>query len=65
MALVNLIPYAQAMDLTRYLKFERQYVPWHAVLTELNYIDSMLYNFPEFANWKVKIMFVSVLGLKA
>jgi len=52
LALANLIPYAQAMDLTLYLKNEREYVPWNAVLDELNYIDSMLYNLPEFTNWK-------------
>lgn len=53
LALVELIPYATALDLTLYLKYERDYVPWHAVLTELNYIDTMLYNFVEFPNWKV------------
>ena len=53
LALANLIPYAQAMDLTLYLRNEREYVPWNAVLDELNYIDTMLYNLPEFTNWKV------------
>ena len=53
LALTELISYAQALDLTLYLKYEREYVPWHAVLSELNYIDIMLYNFPEFPNWKV------------
>ena len=53
LALTELISYAQALDLTLYLKYERDYVPWHAVLTELNYIDIMLYNFVEFPNWKV------------
>ena len=53
LALANLVPYAQAMDLTLYLKNEREYVPWYAVLNELNYIDSMLYNLPEYTNWKV------------
>jgi hypothetical protein len=53
LALTELISYAQALDLTLYLKYEREYVPWHAVLSELNYIDNMLYNFPDFSNWKV------------
>lgn len=53
LALIELISYSQAFDLTLYLKNEQQYVPWNAVLDELSYIDSMLYNFPEFANWKV------------
>lgn len=53
LALANLVPYTQAMDLTLYLRNEREYVPWNAVLDELNYIDTMLYNLPEFTNWKV------------
>ena len=53
LALANLVSYAQAMDLTLYLKNEREYVPWHAVLDELSYIDTMLYNLPEYTNWKV------------
>ncbi|KAI9551545.1 hypothetical protein GHT06_021878 [Daphnia sinensis] len=52
LALTELIPYSEALDLTLYLKNERDYVPWHAVLSELNYIDIMLYNFVEFPNWK-------------
>ncbi|EFX81628.1 hypothetical protein DAPPUDRAFT_317254 [Daphnia pulex] len=52
LALVELIPYATALDLTLYLKYEREYVPWHAALSEFNYIDTMLYNFVEFPNWK-------------
>ena len=53
LALVELVSYSQALDLTLYLKNEQQYVPWTSVLSELNYIDTMLYNFAEFANWKV------------
>lgn len=54
LALNEMIPYLAALDLTLYLKNERDYVPWHAVLSELNYIDIMLYNFAEFPNWKVR-----------
>lgn len=53
LALVELISYTQALDMTLYLKNEQQYVPWHSVLSELNYLDAMLYNFAEFSNWKV------------
>ncbi|KAI9551913.1 hypothetical protein GHT06_022250 [Daphnia sinensis] len=52
LALVELLPYAQAFDLTLYLKNEIEYVPWHAVLSEFNYVDTMLYNFAEFPSWK-------------
>ena len=53
LASIEMLPYAQALDLTLYLKYEQEYVPWHAVLSELNYIDIMLHNFAEFADWKV------------
>lgn len=53
LALIESIAYSEALDLTLYLKNERDYVPWHAVLSELNYIDIMLYNLVEFPNWKV------------
>ncbi len=53
LASVDMLSYAQALDLTLYLKYEQQYVPWHAVLSELNYVDIMLYNFAEFPIWKV------------
>ena len=42
-----------ALDLSMYLKAESEYVPWNAVLAELNYIDSMLYNEPEYSDWIV------------
>lgn len=67
LALVELISYATALDLTLYLKYEREYVPWHAALSEFNYIDTMLYNFVEFPNWKVSnlpILFQKVVNLK-
>lgn len=43
------------MDLSLYLKSEREYVPWRAVLNEMDYIDIMLYKTPEFINWKVDL----------
>ena len=55
LALAGMIPYKHALDFTRYLKFEQDYVPWNAVLSELNYIDIMLYKQPQYSDWKVKI----------
>ena len=53
MALIHQVSYKHAMDLSLYLKTEREYVPWRAVLNEMDYIDIMLYNTPGFTNWKV------------
>ena len=53
LASVNLVPYAQALDLTLYLTKEREYVPWNAVSDELDYIDGMLFKTAQYANWKV------------
>ena len=49
----NLLSYSQALDMTQYLAKERDYVPWHASLTALSYLDSMLYSSETFTNWKV------------
>ena len=53
MALIHQVAYKHAMDLSLYLKTEREYVPWRAVLNEMDYIDIMLYNTPTCADWKV------------
>lgn len=52
-ASAHLLPYKSALDLTLYLKNEKDYVPWNAVLSELNYIDTMLYNVAQYPDWKV------------
>lgn len=53
LALANMIPYKHALDFSVYLSKEQEYVPWAAVLSELNYIDIMLHNMKEYADWKV------------
>jgi aminopeptidase N len=50
-----MLPYKSALDLSLYLKYEKEYVPWNAVLSELGYMDSMLYNQPQFSHWNVYI----------
>lgn len=52
-ALANLIPYKWALDVSVYLEHERDYVPWRAVLTELDYIDIRLRGSSAFSSWKV------------
>lgn len=59
LASVNLVPYKAALDLSRYLKDEIEYVPWNAVLAELNYIDTMLHNVVQYSDWKVKSSLIS------
>lgn len=53
LALADVISYTTALDLTLYLKYEREYVPWSAVLSELDYIDIMLFDQSEYGDWKV------------
>ena len=60
LASVNQVPYAQALDMSLYLKAEQEYVPWNAVTAELAYIDSMLYFQREYQNWKVMCQFLYV-----
>lgn len=64
LALANIIPYKSAMDLTKYLKHEQEYVPWNSVLGEFNYIDNMLHNQLEYPDWKVRI-YHAVIKTKA
>lgn len=52
-ARAGLLPYAQALDLTTYLAKEQDYVPWHASLTALTYLDNMLYSSDAYNNWAV------------
>ena len=53
LALANQISYSSAFELASYLQHERDYVPWRAVLTELDYIDIMLRRTSDFQTWKV------------
>ena len=53
LALTNKISYKHALDTTLYLKYEREYGPWHSVLSEFDYIDIMLFDQPEYSDWKV------------
>ncbi len=53
LALTNTISYDHALNMSLYLKDEAEYVPWHSVLSEFDYIDIMLFDQPEHSNWKV------------
>jgi len=45
--------YNTAMDITKYLKHETDYVPWKAAISALNFIDSMLISSSEYHKFKV------------
>jgi len=53
LALADMIPYSWALNISTYLKHERDYVPWRSVLSELEYLDIMLYGSSKFDDWKV------------
>ena len=53
LALANMIPYKAALDFSLFLEQERDYVPWRAVLTELDFMDIMLYNSSISTEWRV------------
>lgn len=52
-ARANIVPYEKALDLTKYLALERDYAPWTAATNALDFIDIMLYGYPDFNEWKV------------
>ena len=52
-ARANLVSYEQALDLTRYLVSERDYAPWTAAVNALDFVDIMLYGYPDFSEWIV------------
>ena len=53
-ARANQLPYAKALDMTKYLKFERDYAPWTAAVNNLDFIDIMLYGHADFNDWIVR-----------
>lgn len=47
------LSYNVALNLTTYLHSEREFLPWNAVSSELQFIDNMLHNLPQYVDWKV------------
>jgi len=52
-ARANMTNYETALDLTRYLMHEKDYVPWTAAVVALDYLDIMLYGYLDYVEWKV------------
>lgn len=46
------LDYRFAMEATKYLKSERDYLPWDTVLMSFSYIDDMLQRTPIYGDWK-------------
>lgn len=56
-ARVNVIPYAVPLELTQYLKIERDYIPWTSALNGLSYLDLMYTPTAGYNDFKVSINF--------
>jgi aminopeptidase N len=52
-ARAGVLDYATALDVTRYLANELEYLPWKAALIALGYIDSMLVKTGNYDKFKV------------
>lgn len=53
LARADLLDYTIALDVTKYLSHERDYVPWKTAISNLLYIDSMLIRTPDYDKMKV------------
>jgi aminopeptidase N len=47
------LSYDIALDVTRYLSHEREYVPWKAAINAINFIDAMLLRSGDYYKFKV------------
>lgn len=48
------LQYSIALNLTKYLLNENDYVPWRTALSALNFIDTMLITGPDYHLFKVR-----------
>lgn len=53
LARADFLDYTVALDVTKYLRHEREYVPWKTAISNLLYIDSMLIRLPDYHLMKV------------
>jgi hypothetical protein len=57
LARAGLLDYATALNVTRYLANELEYLPWKAALNALGYIESMLVKTGNYDKFKVCIIY--------
>lgn len=53
LARADILDYTTALDVTKYLNHETDYVPWKTAINNLLYIDSMLIRSPDYDKMKV------------
>lgn len=53
LARAEILDYSVALDVTKYLNHERDFVPWKTAINNLLYIDSMLIRTPDYDKMKV------------
>lgn len=53
LARADILDYTTALDVTKYLSHETDYVPWKTAISNLLYIDSMLIRSPDYDKMKV------------
>lgn len=53
LARAGLLDYETALDLTKYLEHENEYLPWESALTAIMYIDSMMRRASSYGLFKV------------
>jgi aminopeptidase N len=53
LARAEILEYTTALEVTKYLSHERDYVPWKTAINNLLYIDSMLILTPDYDKMKV------------
>jgi aminopeptidase N len=58
LARAGILDYATALNVTRYLANELEYLPWKAALNALAYIESMLVKTGDYDKFKVCIIII-------
>jgi aminopeptidase N len=56
--------YGTALDVTKYLSHETDYVPWKAAINAMNFIDSMLLRSGQYYKFKVSVKQTLCDGLR-
>ena len=54
LARADILDYTVALDVTKYLRHETEYVPWKTAISDLFYIDSMLIHSSDYHLMKVQ-----------
>lgn len=58
LARADLLDYQIALNTTRYLQREKEFVPWEAALNSFSFLDRMLRRSSVYGLWKVSFVFI-------